>query len=129
VRGLHPKTTTTTVVQIQTVAPPPPVSRELTAILQGQDGTCLSATSHADMTSDTFTLRRPGNGLTNGDVIGVADGSQMDDTGCNLSVTFGISPSLGFFVVSDDNSGSAWGPFDSHQLAKREWTVRLNAGS
>jgi hypothetical protein len=50
----------------------------------------------------------------------------MDNSGCNLDVQFRVSPDLGFFVVSDDNKGETWGPFDSHSLAQRQWAVQLN---
>ncbi len=121
------RTKTVTVVQIQTQAPPPPATHRLTAIVEGANGVCLQ--SNQQLGSDTFTLRRPGNGLTDGEVVGVASSSGMDNAGCDLLIAFSTSPDLGFFVVSDDTKGSTWGPFDSHQLAGRGWTVRLDLNS
>lgn len=128
--GRGQRTKTTTVVQIQTQAPPPPANHTLTAEVQGPNGTCLSALSSSNQpTNDTFTLRRPGNGLTSGEVVGVADSASMDEAGCNLDVQFRVGADLGFFVVADDNKGSSWGPFDSRSLEKRQWLVRLNYGT
>jgi hypothetical protein len=121
------RTKTTTVVQIQTQAPPPPATRELVARIQGSEGGCLL--SDQIFTTDTFTLRRPGNGLTEGDVVGVAESMSMDSTQCYLNVTFSISPELGFFSVHDDNKGFHWGPFDSKQMERRDWTLALNANN
>lgn len=121
------RTRTTTVVQVVTTAPPPPATHHLAAIVQGKDGGCLSTSStYPAITSHTFTLRRPGNGLTNGDVVGVALSAAMDNTGCDLDVTFSIGPGLGFFMVVDDTTSNGWGPFDSNQMSARGWTVRLN---
>jgi hypothetical protein len=124
------RTKTTTVVQVVTTAPPPPANHHLAAVVEGVDGACLSTDAgYADIVTHTFTLRRPGNGLTNGDVVGVAETSHVDSSGCNLDVTFAMSPNLGFFAVSDDNAGETWGPFDSHQMSARGWTVRLDESS
>jgi hypothetical protein len=123
VRAEKPKTVT--VVQIQTQAPLPPATHRLTALIQGPNDGCISASRHSGITSDTLTLRRPGNGLTDGEVIGVADSGAMDNSSCNYDIVFSISPSLGFFVVSDDIQGVTWGPFDSHKMAQRGWAVRL----
>jgi hypothetical protein len=128
VRGRQTKTTT--VVQIQTQAAPPPATHAFTAEVQGPNGTCLSTVSQTNQpTNDTFTLRRPGNGFTNGDVVGVAESQSMDGGQCNLDVEFLLSPNLGFFVVSDDTKGNSWGPFDSHSLASRQWLVQLTYGT
>ena len=124
------QTKTTTVVQVITTASPPPATHHLAAIVQGVKGACLSTSAtYQAITSHTFTLRRPGNGLTNGDVVGVALSAAMDNAGCNLDVNFSIGPSLGFFMVNDDSTTDSWGPFDSHQMAAHLWTVRLNESS
>lgn len=124
------KTKIVTVVQIQTQAPPPPATKRLDAFVQGNGGTCLSASgNYADLPRHTFTLRRPGNGLSEGDVVAVAQAETMDSINCNLDVAFKISPNLGFFVVSDDSGGGSWGPFDSHQLSSRSWHLLLDESS
>jgi hypothetical protein len=95
--------------------------------VQGSNGQCLTAASpDTDFTTHAWTLRRPGNGVTNGDVVGVAEKEQLDNSTCDLDITFKIAPSLGFFTVSDDSSGDSWGSFDSHQMAAHSWIVRLN---
>jgi hypothetical protein len=127
--GRGQQTKTTTVVQVQTVAAPPPATHVLTAVVQGGDGQCLTAAHpETDYTSHAWTLRRPGNGLTEGDVVGVSEREEFDDSSCNLDVTFKISPKLGFFMVRDDSGSASWGPFDSQQMSNRGWTVRLNEG-
>lgn len=122
------RTSTVTIVQVQTVAPPPTATKTLTAIVQGHGGaSCLTASATGqEMVSHAFVLRRPGNGLTDGDVVGVAEDSSLDAALCNLVLTFRISPNVGFFSVHDATSGIQWGPFDPQQLAARAWTVRLD---
>jgi hypothetical protein len=117
------RTKTVTVVQIETQAPPPPATHSLTAIIQGANGACLPSTKL--LTTDTFLLRRPSNGLTEGDVVGVASSSAMDGGRCYLVVNFSTSVNLGFFVVNDFTTSSTWGPFDSRQVAQGGWTMRL----
>ena len=125
--GRGTQTKTTTVVQIQTVAAPPPATHVLTAIVQGSNGGCLTAASpDTDYTTHAWTLRRPGNGVTNGDVVGVAEISNSTHSTADIDITFKIAPSLGFFTVSDDSTSDSWGPFDSHQMAAHGWIVRLN---
>jgi len=88
-----------------------------------------SDSTYADITSHTFTLQRPGNGLTEGDVVAVAESLVMDKADCDLDVMFKISPSLGFFDVDDNDATGEWGPFDSHQMSTRQWTLRLDESS
>jgi hypothetical protein len=127
--GRGQQTKTTTVVQVQTVAAPPPATHLLRAFVQGTNGQCVTAVTSDDLSTHAWTLRRPGNGLTDGDVVAVAQTDAMDTSGCNFDVTFKISPKLGFFMVSDDSKGNSLGPFDSQQMAAQGWAVRLNEGS
>ena len=115
---------TTTVVQIRTQAPRAPAAHVLRATVTGPGSACVTA-KHADIESDTFTLRRPGDGVTNGVVVGVASSSRLDTSKCDLKLVFSISPTLGFFVVSDANGGVAWGPFDSRKMANFGWALEL----
>lgn len=119
---------TTTVVQIQTVAPPPPATKTLTATVLGPGGACLSA-NDAQYEPDTYTLRSPGNGLTSGSVLAVSDGAAMDSQNCDLVLTFRVSPDLGFFDVVDEQQGESWGPFDSRKLASYAYRLRLFVSS
>lgn len=128
VRGQRVRTTISTLVQIQTVAPPPPATKTLTATVTGPGGACL-ATNDVQYEPDTYTLRSPGNGLTSGSVLAVANGTSMDAQGCNLVVTFSVSPSLGFFDVVDEQQGESWGPFDSRALARYSYRLRLSVST
>jgi hypothetical protein len=128
VRGMATKARTTTVVQEQTVAPPPPATRVLDAEVRGPSGGCMTTDSNrSNILQDTFTLRSPGNGLTEGGVVATAEKLAFAD--CQLEVYFKISPNLGFFDVTDEQTSDQWGPFDSRQLAARDWTLELNESS
>jgi len=127
VRGQQIKTVVTTVVQVQTVAPPPPATKHLTAIVTGPNGSCLSAdTAHTGEDGHTFTLRGESNGLNDGTLFAIADNLAMDGSGCDLDIHFSLSPNLGFFYVHDDTSTVTWGPFDSHKLRSYGYLLRLN---
>jgi hypothetical protein len=100
----------------------------------GQSG-AVSASSHEmiaeltpqssyacpNLTTKTFALRAPGNGLTEGRVLALAD--SFDAAGCTTFVTFTISPALGFFVVSDGSA--SWGPFSYDSVKRSSWTLKL----
>ena len=114
-------TQTATVVQVQTVAPPPPATHSLTAHIGETGGGCMVA----DLSADTFILRRPGNGLTEGDVVGVAEDKTPVESGCALQVTFLVSADTGFFVVTDETKSVHWGPYDSRTLEAHGWAMNL----
>jgi hypothetical protein len=122
------QTKTVTVVQIETTQAPPPATHKLTAVVRSKDGSCLATnTNYSDITQHTFVLRRPSNGVSDGDVVAVAQSIAYDGEGCDLNVVFKISPKLGFFVVHDDSAASgSWGPFDSSQMSARGWSLLLN---
>lgn len=122
------QTKTVTVVQIETTQAPPPATHKLTAVVRAKDGSCLSSdTNYSDVMQHAFVLRRPSNGISDGDVVAVAQEMTYDTAGCDLDVVFKISPNLGFFVVHDDSgSGGSWGPFDSSQMGGRGWSLLLN---
>lgn len=73
---------------------------------------CLN-NSYAD---DTFSLREPGNGLSSGAVLAVPDLSTASADGCTTTLTFTISPSIGFFDIVDETQGSTWGPTSFQQV-------------
>jgi hypothetical protein len=127
IRGQQVKTVTTTVVQIQTVAPPPPATKHLTAYIEADNsGSCLTAnTDYSNLGQDTWTLRDESNGLNSGSVLATEDGAEMDSQGCYLLVHFSLSPNLGFFYVHDDSKDDVWGPFDSHKLKTSNYQLRL----
>jgi hypothetical protein len=126
VRGQQVKTEVTTVVQIQTVAPPPPGTNTMTVTLQGAQGICLTTdTDHSNVTGDTFTLRAESNGLNEGTILAVSDDQALDDQGCDLVIHYSVSPDLGFFYVHDDTHSGRWGPFDSHKMKTNGWRLRL----
>jgi len=115
-------------VQIETTQAPPPATHKLTAVVRAKDGSCLATdTNYSDILQHTFVLRRPSNGISDGDVVAVAQEMTYDTAGCDLNVVWKISPKLGFFVVHDDSgSGGSWGPFDAGQMSARAWTLTLN---
>lgn len=76
---------------------------------------------------DTFTLRAPGNGLTDGDVLSTPD--YVGVSGCWLVLKFPVDPSIRFFVVQDEISGYHWGPVGVAQLPGVNWTLRLKVTS
>jgi len=121
-------TKTVTVVQIETTQAPPSATHKLTAVVRSKDGSCLSTnTNYSDILQHTFVLRRPSNGISDGDVVAVAQEMTYDTAGCDLDVVFKISPKLGFFVVHDDSgTNGSWGPYDSGQMSARAWTLLLN---
>ena len=122
------RTKTVTVVQIETTQAPPPATHVLDVTVEPKGGGCITTDSnYTDLNQDTWVLRRPGNGDSEGDVVAVAQSAGY--AACNLSVVFKISPNLGFFVVDDEQGSGSWGPFDSHQLASHQWSLLLNEGS
>jgi hypothetical protein len=119
------RTKTVTVVQIETTQAPPPATRILAVTVEPKGGGCITTdTNYSSLNNDTWTLRRPSNGISAGDVVAVAQSAGY--AACNLSVVFKISPNLGFFTVADEQTSDSWGPFDSHQLATRKWSLVLD---
>jgi hypothetical protein len=112
---------TTTVVEIRTQTAPLAATQKLRVVIEGPGYQCILTS----ISSDTITLRKPGNDLQRGAVIALADSEGFNKSGCGWVVTFSINPQVGFFVVSDEDQQLRWGPFDSHQLAQRHWTVRV----
>jgi uncharacterized membrane protein len=112
---------TTTVVETQTRAAPSAATQKLRVVIEGPGYQCVLTS----ISSDTITLRRPSGDLQRGAVIALADSEAFNKSGCGWVVTFSINPQVGFFVVSDEDQQLRWGPFDSHQLAQRHWTVRV----
>jgi hypothetical protein len=123
VRGTHTKTVT--VVQIETTQAPPPATHKLEVTVEPKGGGCITTDSnYTGLNQHTWVLRRPGNGLSDGDVVAVAESAGY--AACNLSIVFKISPNLGFFVVTDEEGTGSWGPFDSQQLASHSWSIVLD---
>jgi hypothetical protein len=123
------QTKTVTVIQIETTQAPPPATHVLDVTVQPKGGGCLTtdpAYANTNIAQHGWTLRRPGNGSSEGDVVAVAESAGY--AACNLSLVFKINPNLGFFVVNDEEGGQ-WGPFDSHQLASRKWSLVLDESS
>lgn len=120
------RTKTVTVVQIETTQPPPPATHGLDVTVEPKGGGCITTDSnYTGLSRHTWVLRRPSNGISEGDVVAVAQSAGY--AACNLSLVFKINPNLGFFVVDDEEgSGGSWGPFDSHQLAARHWSLLLD---
>lgn len=105
-------------------------SQQLTATITGKNSSCLrgassSGLSSAPTSADTFDLRRPGNGLTEGDVLAVPTNKQSGSGGCSIVLTFNIGTDLGFYVVYDESAGVSWGPFDASQLPAEGWAISL----
>jgi hypothetical protein len=70
---------------------------------------------------DRFTLRTP---TRLGTII--AKGRSTHYADCRWTLTFSpIAASLKRFVVSDDTSKRAWGPFTARSAASRHWLLRL----
>jgi hypothetical protein len=122
-RGQVVHTRISTVVQILTTAPPPPATHALTVIVQGHNGGCLAAS----LEGHTLAIRRPSNGISEGEILGLPKFAVMEANGCRFDIGYRISPTLGFFVIADTSGlGDEWGPFDSHDLGTRNWTLTLN---
>jgi hypothetical protein len=119
-------TPTTTVVHIVTTAPPPQPTHDLSIVVQGANGGCL----RQSLAGHTFALRRPGDGLSEGEVLALAGSADMSQDGCRYTSHFSIHPRLGFFVVSDEGGYHDWGPFDSNNLAGAadRSSARIRAG-
>lgn len=107
----------------------PPTPGPLTATITGPNGGCLkdapSGLSATPTSSDSFDLRRPGNGLSEGNVVAVPASVQGSADGCFVTLSFAIGTNLGFFVVFDETDGLSWGPFDSHNLPNDGWSLTL----
>src|ERR1700722_20317948 len=112
---------TTTVVATRTLTAPLAATRKLRVVIEGPGSQCVLTS----ISSDTITLRKPGNGGERGAVIALADAEGFNKSGCGWVVTFSINPQVGFFVVSDEDQQLRWGPFDSRQLAQRHWTIQV----
>jgi hypothetical protein len=97
----------------------------MTAVIEGPKGACLTQ----PLTGHTFSLRGQSNGLNEGDILALDKAAAPDDRGCMLGVLFSINPSLGFFYVRDEATGTVWGPFDSHNLLSDSWRLRLDEPS
>lgn len=102
---------------------------ELTAVITGANGRCLKSMSTdisaAPTAGDSFDLRRPGNGLTEGDVVAVPSNVQGSTDGCSITLRFRIRRKLGFFVVFDETDHLSWGPVDSRNLPTARWSLNL----
>lgn len=119
------RTKTVTVVQIETTQAPPPATQMLDVTIEPKGGGCITTDSnYSGLNQHTRVLRRPSNGISDGDVVAVAE--SVGYAACNLSIVFKISPNLGFFVVTDEEGTGSWGPFDSHQLGARKWSLLLD---
>lgn len=117
-------------VQATTAAPPQPSSAgQLNATITGAKSGCLKdaqgGLAAVPSPSDSFDLRRPGNGLSEGDVVAVPTSVLGSTDGCSVTLTFAIGADLGFFVVFDETDSLSWGPFDSHNLANIGWSLTL----
>jgi hypothetical protein len=112
---------TTTVVKTLTRTAPTAATQKLRVVIEGPGYQCVLTS----ISSDTITLRKPGNGAGRGAVIALADSEGFNKSGCGWVVTFSINPQLGFFVVSDEDQDLRWGPFNSLQLAQHHWTVQV----
>jgi hypothetical protein len=114
---------------VQAPKPQPPSAGSLTATITGPDSSCLkdapSGLSATPKSGDSFNLRRPGNGLSEGEVVAVPASVQGSVDGCSLTLSFAIGTNLGFFVVFDETDGLSWGPFDSHNLPNDGWSLTL----
>jgi hypothetical protein len=112
-----PRTVTRTVTVTKTVTveqpAPSPESITLEVTITAQD--CSKVPS----ARDTFSLRKPGNGLTESDVLAVASSVTAGAEGCTLNVMFDITPDVAFFVVHDEIGGESWGPFSYDQVKSR----------
>lgn len=75
--------------------------------------------------NDPFTLRKPGNGFSNGDVLAVAT-SRKTVSDCYLEVHFPVPSDTQFFVVVDENQGVRWGPLDVKQVEANGWHVSVS---
>ena len=109
--------------------PPAASTGQLAATITGANGVCLpdvsASLTSAPTSGDSFDLRRPGNGLTEGDVVAVPNEVAGNAGGCSVTLGFSIGTDLGFFVVVDETDGLSWGPFDSHNLAGAGWSLNL----
>ena len=117
----HGQGRTTTVVETLTRTAPSAATQKLRVVVEGPGYQCVLTS----ISSDTITLRKPGNGAGRGAVIALADSEGFNKSGCGWVVTFSINPEVGFFVVSDEDQQLRWGPFDSRQLAQRHWTIQV----
>lgn len=112
-----------------TTTPASTSSGQLTATITGANGACLKGTpsglSAAPTSGDSFDLRRPGNGLSEGAVIAVPTSVLGSADDCSVTLNFAIGTNLGFFVVFDETDGLSWGPFDSHNVPNTGWSLTL----
>lgn len=109
-----------------TTAAAPSASQQMTATVTGAKGVCLpEVSSSAPTAADSFALRRPGNGLTEGNVVAVPTSVQNVGNGCSIALTFNVGTKLGFYVVFDETDGLSWGPFDSRNLPAAGWALNL----
>ena len=105
--------------------------QQLTATVMGSNGVCLpdvkasSGLAQAPTAADTFDLRRPGNGVSEGNVLAVTTDVQNTQGGCSIVLNFTVGTGLGFYVVVDETAGLSWGPFDSHNLPSEGWALSL----
>lgn len=103
---------TATATKPSTVSAAP---QQLTATVRGGNGVCLpdvkasSLLAHAPTPADTFDLRRPGNGVTEGNVVAVTTDVQSVQAGCSIVLNFAVGTGLGFYVVVDETAGLSWG--------------------
>lgn len=96
--------------------------------IEPKGGGCITTDSnYTGLTQHTWVLRRPSNGISEGDVVAVAQSAGY--AACNLSLVFKINPNLGFFELADEQGAGSWGPFDSHQLGSRHWSLLLDENS
>jgi hypothetical protein len=125
------RTKTTTVVVTRTATQPSPtVNHRLSADVSivgaaiDSRGTCQVPTGVS--ARDIWDLRRPGGAVSEGNVVAVATSTHNGPKCGEITVTFRVSPRLGFFVVFNENASVHWGPFDSSALPADAWRVHLS---
>ena len=124
------RTKTVTVIVTRTARPPSTATNTFTADVS-TNGAAIDASGSCQVptgvsATDIWDLRRPGGAISEGNVVGVATTSRTGPKCGEITVTFRVSPKLGFFVVFNENASVHWGPFDSSALPSDGWRVQLS---